>query len=320
MGVCHTSTVDHQHELAAVKQGAPFVLPETAFHRINCTKDQDDHRDLVFDHSQHSKVKHAAPPAAVDLRPSESFPIYNQGRIGSCTANALAAAFHFEQLRQGINGFSPSRLFVYYNERVLEGKTSRDTGASLRDGIKVLHKLGVCDESMWPYEAWRMAQRPREECYKAAQANRCLKYARVEQNLDALRACLAAGYPFVFGFQIFCDFIVGDVSATGVMTIPPRGHSHGGHAVQACGYDDERRVFIVRNSWGEDWGDRGHFYMPYDFIVHPQLCFDFWVIHFVEGGDFPAVDKATAAANAKAKNKQKTAAQATSRRAGSGGA
>ena len=57
----------------------------------------------------------------------------------------------------------------------------------------------------------------------------------------------------------------------------------GGHAVTAVGYDDFKECFIVRNSWGEGWGDKGYFYMPYQYISHPMLAQDFWAINWVEG-------------------------------------
>ena len=52
----------------------------------------------------------------------------------------------------------------------------------------------------------------------------------------------------------------------------------GGHAVMCVGYDDERGVFIVRNSWGTGWGDGGYFYMPYGYMTNEDLADDFWVL------------------------------------------
>lgn len=250
-------------------------------------RDAPDHRDLVFNVAAHSKVRDVELPAAVDLRPAESFPLYNQGELGSCTANALCTAFHFIQLQEGVQDFAPSRLFVYFNERAIEGHVGEDTGASLRDGIRSLLTWGVCDEKLWPYDVSQFTVQPKKECYDAALANRCKQYARVEQNLANLKGCIAAGYPFVFGFMVLCDFMAGEVQNTGDMEWPPKGMPHGGHAVQACGYDDAKQCFIVRNSWGQEWGDNGYFYMPYRFITHPQLCHDFWAIVLVDGAEFP---------------------------------
>ncbi len=50
----------------------------------------------------------------------------------------------------------------------------------------------------------------------------------------------------------------------------------GGHAVMAVGYDDNTRLIKIRNSWGKEWGKKGYFFMPYDFIINPNYCDDFW--------------------------------------------
>merc|ERR1719210_2114715 len=196
---------------------------------LDCKRDTVDHRDWIFNVAEHSKVKGSDLPTSVDLRPAEAFPLYNQGELGSCTANALCAAFHFI-------------------ERAIEGHIREDSGASLRDGIKSLCVWGVCDEELWPYDVSTFKKQPTPECYAAAKGNRCTTYARVEQKLESLKGCIAAGFPFVFGFMVLCDFMAGDVQSTGVMEWPPKGMPHGGHAVQACGYDDAKQCFIVRNS------------------------------------------------------------------------
>ena len=52
----------------------------------------------------------------------------------------------------------------------------------------------------------------------------------------------------------------------------------GGHAVLAVGYDDKGECLIVRNSWGENWGQKGYFQMPYGYVVGKKLAQDFWTI------------------------------------------
>jgi len=268
-------------------------VPSLRSLRLDLKPDAFDPRDWVFNVSAHSKVKGAALPSCVDLCPQEPFPVYNQGSLGSCTANTLAAAFHFEQCRQGLKTLRPSRLFIHYNERTAEGKISEHAGSSLRDSIRALKRSGVCSERLWPYSGAKFAEKPSPECYAAAKANTCQQYARVEQTLESLKGCLTAGFPFVFGFQVACDFMLGDMQSSGTMSWPPQGATQGGHAVQACGYDDKRSVFIVRNSWGAGWGDQGYFYMPYEFIVDPELCQDFWAIMWAEGEEFPTTRPAT---------------------------
>jgi len=208
--------------------------------------------------------------------------------LGSCTANALCAAFHFNQVKEGVMDFTPSRLFLYYNERAMEGNIGSDSGAYLRDGIKSLNKIGVCPETTWPYDVSTFTDKPLEKCYDEATKNTAKEYARVPLTLEDMKACIAEGFPFVFGFAVLASFFSEEVSNTGNMPMPqPTDYVLGGHAVQACGYDDERKVMIVRNSWGEEWGDKGYFYMPYDYICDPNLAADFWAIKFVDSCDFP---------------------------------
>ena len=221
-------------------------------------------------------------PQQVDLRPGCP-PVYDQGQLGSCTANALAAAFDFERRRQGLEFITPSRLFIYYNERVAEGTVDQDAGAELRDGIKTLNQQGACPESLWPYVVERFTMTPGPECFGAALKDRALRYARIEQTALAMKIQLAAGYPFVFGFSVFGAFEGDTVARTGVVPLPAKDEAPlGGHAVLAVGYDDARQAFLVRNSWGATWGLAGHFWLPYAYLMSPDLASDFWDVTLVE--------------------------------------
>ena len=98
-----------------------------------------------------------------------------------------------------------------------------------------------------------------------------------------LKGCLAAGYPFVFGFTVLSSFETQEVADTGVMPMPADGDKQlGGHAVCCVGYDDDKQCFVVRNSWGSSWGDGGYFYMPYKYMTDSGLASDFWTIRWVE--------------------------------------
>lgn len=227
-------------------------------------------------------------PQAVDLR-AHCPPVYNQGSLGSCTANALAAAIAFEQRKLAEPlVFTPSRLFIYYNERALQNTITADTGAPLREGIKATNRMGVCPEddlenaANWPYDPMEFAVRPSNPCYDAARHVRALRYQRLRHALEDLKGCLAEGYPFVFGFTVYTSFEGDQVKQTGAMPLPEPGETViGGHAVMAVGYDDTRQVLIVRNSWGPGWGDKGYFYMPYEYLIARGLARDFWTIHLI---------------------------------------
>jgi C1A family cysteine protease len=220
-------------------------------------------------------------PSSVDLRP-QCPPVYDQGQLGSCTANAIAAAIEFDQIKQKKTPFIPSRLFIYYNERAMEGTVDSDAGAAIRDGIKAVNKKGACNETEWPYDVSRFTVKPSDQCYKDALLDRALKYQSISHNLNQMKACLASGYPFVFGFTVYESFESSEVAQTGIVPMPQYEEQVlGGHAVVAVGYNDAQRVFIVRNSWSDQWGDKGYCYMPYAYLTNSQLASDFWTIRLV---------------------------------------
>jgi C1A family cysteine protease len=221
-------------------------------------------------------------PLSVDLRP-QCPPIYDQGQLGSCTANAIAGMLEFDQIRQVEHSFVPSRLFIYYNERAKEGTVNEDAGAMIRDGVKVVAKQGYCDELGWSYDISRFAVKPPAFCYAYALKFKALSYQRIQvHNLHAMKACLALSFPFVFGFLVYESFESNEVASTGVMPMPQSGEQIlGGHAVMACGYDDARQALLVRNSWGIDWGLAGYFWMPYAYLTASKLTDDFWTIRSV---------------------------------------
>jgi C1A family cysteine protease len=210
--------------------------------------------------------------------------VYDQGQLGSCTANAIGGAIEFDQRKQGTNEFMPSRLFIYYNERVIEGTVSHDSGAQIRDGIKSVATLGAPSEADWPYDITNFAQQPPEAAFNDAKQDIVSSYARVAQLLIQMQGCLASGYPFVFGFTVYDSFESDAVAQTGTVPMPGPGENVlGGHAVVAVGYDDSKRVFIVRNSWGDGWGVKGYCFMPYEYLLTPTLSSDFWTIRSVTG-------------------------------------
>jgi C1A family cysteine protease len=148
----------------------------------------------------------------------------------------------------------------------------------LRDGIKTLAKQGVCSEKSWPYKISKFTVKPNVACYKEALKHQIISYHRI-LTLDEMRACLAEGFPFVFGFTVYESFESQEVARTGVVNMPKRSEQvMGGHAVMAVGYDDSQERFIVRNSWGTSWGIKGYFTMPYKYIADRNLSDDVWTI------------------------------------------
>lgn len=255
--------------------------------RFGWRPDLPDIRDYVFTSLRPMMV---SLPARVDLRTTKWLPpVYDQGQLGSCTANAIAAAIEYDRRRQALADFTPSRLFIYYGERSIEGTINQDAGAEIRDGVKFAARSGACPETLWPYrESW-FATKPTADCYTAALADCVKAYSRIDHtNLRALKTCIAQGDPFVFGFTVYASFEGDEVARTGKLELPRAGESVvGGHAVLAVGYDDDDERFIVRNSWGDGWGDGGYFTMPYAYAIDPNLADDFWHVSTVGYGPSP---------------------------------
>ena len=241
--------------------------------------DLPDHRDLMY---SAIAPKISRLPDQVDLR-STCSPVENQGSLGSCTANALAGALEFLELQKAAIFVDLSRLFIYYNERVIEGTVKEDSGAFLRDGIKSLAKQGVCPEAEWPYQISSFKKKPTAKCYKDAKKHQITSYHRIS-TIDEMRTCLADGFPFVFGFTVYEAFESAAVAKTGVLNMPrPDERVVGGHAVMAVGYENRAKRFILRNSWDTDWGMKGYFTMPYDYLDPAgNLADDFWTIRAAE--------------------------------------
>jgi C1A family cysteine protease len=249
--------------------------------RFGWIPDLPDQRDHVF--AAPAAVM-AVLPSKVDLRPTCP-PVVDQGQLGSCTANAIANAHRFDQMKQGVTAnFLPSRLFIYYNERAMEGTVKSDSGAQIRDGIKSIAKKGVCPETpTWPYVISQFAKKPPASAYKIALKHQAIAYQRVIQSSSQMKGCLAAGYPFVAGFTVYESFESQAVAKTGKVPMPASGEQViGGHAVLAVGYDDSSQTFIMMNSWSTAWGDKGYFYMPYAYLTDSDLASDFWTVRVVE--------------------------------------
>lgn len=236
--------------------------------------DLPDHRDRLYGAVRPVPAKL---PPAIDLRHVCS-PVENQEELGSCTANALAGALEFLERKDRAPYINVSRLFIYYNERVIGHTVRSDSGAMLRDGIKTLKNQGVCSEKGWPYTISKFSLKPVPACYKEALEHQITSYHRI-LTLDEMRACLAEGFPFVFGFTVYEGFESQEVSKTGIAQMPkPDERTVGGHAVLAVGYSDPDRRFLVRNSWGTGWGMKGYFTIPYDYLADRNLSDDFWTI------------------------------------------
>ncbi len=248
-------------------------------HKYGWRPDKPDHRDLKFAAPKH--LEHALPPKT-DLRPGCPAP-YDQGDLGSCTGQSISGLIQYDLIKQDpTKAFQPSALFIYYNERVLENSINEDAGAEIRDGIKTLIRWGVCPEQYWPYVIAKFKTKPSKFAYNSAVPHRISQYMRINQFANDMKSCLADGHPFVFGIAVYESFESEEVAKTGVVPMPGKNERMlGGHAICCVGYDDAEQRFLIRNSWGSDWGMGGYFTIPYDYVLNPDLSSDFWTIRFV---------------------------------------
>jgi len=213
-------------------------------------------------------------PPSIDLRPK--IPItYDQGQLGSCTANALCYAYIYL-----IPSFVPSRLFLYYNERKIDNSISYDAGSTITTGINALKTFGLCKESAWPYYTSKFTLKPSVPSYNDGLNHKVTEAMRVNQTLADLQGCLASGFPFILGILVYMSFESATVARTGMVPMPNVNKERllGGHAVTCVGYDNSKQIFIMKNSWGTSWGDKGCFYLPYNYMLSKSLTSDIWKI------------------------------------------
>ena len=212
-------------------------------------------------------------PSSVDLRNICSA-IDDQGNLGSCTANAGVGLLEALDKKPDGKYTDLSRLFLYYNTRVLEGTVRYDSGCTVRNTLKAMFKYGVCPESRWPYKIEKYRTKPNATSYKDG-LRRVIKGYYSMRTLGEIKASLAEGMPVMFGFTVYENFESEEVVRTGQLGMPsPKDAVLGGHCVLAVGYDDASQKLIVRNSWGM-WGDAGCFYMPYEYVTQ-KIASDFW--------------------------------------------
>jgi C1A family cysteine protease len=229
----------------------------------------------------------SALPPRVDLRKYMTA-VEDQSAVNSCTANAIAGAYEYLAKRSLGDAGDISRLFIYYNARQFDG-IEGDAGSTITGSISVLQEMGACTEATWPYSPDLVDAEPDTNAYSEAEYYLLEDAQEIDVDLDAMKHCLAEGYPFAFGLRLFKSFDRAGMSGKVPMPNPDTEvgrESHGNHAMLCVGYSDAKQVFIVRNSWGEGWGNSGYCFIPYDYLANPDYCFDCWTIRSVSDLDF----------------------------------
>jgi len=226
------------------------------------------------------KFASAKLPSKVDLR-SYMTEVEQQGGTNSCVANAVAGAYEYLVKRHlGDEAYDVSRLFIYYNARYIR-EIEEDEGCLIQDAIEGLKEYGACSEETWTFDEEIVNEEPSEEAYEEAANFLVESVELVPLELDAWKSALAEGNPIIFGINLYQSF--DKQRKKGLVPMPSETEasreSHGGHAMLCVGYSDKDKVFIVRNSWGEDWGDGGYCYIPYSYLVNPKFNDgDSWII------------------------------------------
>jgi C1A family cysteine protease len=221
-------------------------------------------------------------PKVVDLRPQMP-PVDDQGSAGSCGSHAITGAAGYLQIKSGKPFQHLSRLFSYYSTRDIEGDTDQDGGIQIRDGIKAFASVGICEESLWPYDISQLTIKPPVGCYTDAFGRKAVSYQSID-TVAQMQQCLADGFPFVGGISVYDSFESEGVASTGIVPMPNPSKEtlQGGHALCFVGYDMGKKMFIGRNSWSTSWGIKGYFMIPFDYLGNPDLSDDFWTIRVEE--------------------------------------
>ena len=240
-----------------------------------CIRDGPDLRDFKFSFSA------IQPPfQTVDLRTANVIPpVLDQGNLGSCVSNAVSNSLRYLLRKNKLPDFQPSRLFIYYFTRLIEGSVSSDSGCTIRDCMKELTSYSCCDEKLWPYTTSKFATLPSTSCVRAAHNNiKGLKYMSVTNSLVAIKACINSKNLVTIGIPVWSSFESQSTGQTGIVPMPDINTETmlGGHCMNIVGYNEIKKWFIVENSWGTGWGDKGYLYIPYDYIL--KYGWDFWCL------------------------------------------
>lgn len=231
--------------------------------------------DKVDWRDQYYNVAHALKRESVDFRLAASG-IEQQSDLGSCTSQAIVGAYELILKRDHLESFVElSPLFLYYNARLQDNTINEDVGAYPRDALKAAKQYGICTEKLWPYDTSKFNVRPSDECYRDGLTRTIKKYYRLT-GVNDITDALNAENPVVAGIRVFKAFEEINPSDPILKLPEPNEEPIGAHAILFVGYDLNRRLILARNSFGSSWGERGHFWIPFDYLTN-QLT-DAWII------------------------------------------
>ena len=215
--------------------------------------------------------------SSVDLRKYFT-PVKDQGKIGACSAFALVSIFEFILKKNRQSDINLSEQFVYYNSRKSKGMSHSDSGSSITEILNSMKQQGVCLEHLFPYNPDNLVQEPPVEAYDDAQTRKIICAKNVKHNLHDIKSAVYEGYPVAITIKIFDSF----QPWKGFIRIPSEQEIQNGkfgyHTMVICGYNDEARFFVVRNSWGSNFGEKGYCYIPYAYFENDSLSSSAFII------------------------------------------
>jgi len=242
------------------------------------------HPDLILGDNLHALSAKALPNVIVevngvlDLRPWCST-IEDQGHIGSCVGNGTVGALEFLQIRNGVTLQELSRLFIYYNARLMTQEQDQDVGCYIRIAFATLSSLGTCSEAKWPYDVSKVFIRPSWGAYREAYPNKITSFYRIasegQERIEDIKFALRSNHPIVFGMIIDDEYQ--KVGFDGRVLMPGNSRANpGGHCQMIVGYDNNTKCWLVRNSWGKNWACDGYAWAPWAYLDASEAN-DFWV-------------------------------------------
>jgi C1A family cysteine protease len=256
-------------------------------YKCKLKKQKNDIRDYKF-HIEYEQIISVNLPDKINLYNLIQLPILDQYNLGSCTANVTSNAILFYLKQYKMKEYQPSRLYIYYFSRLLEGNINEDSGCDIRSVLKAISKYGVCDELIYPYNTSKFKEKPPYYCIIDAKLRiKKIRYLSIEQNLRVIKNCLYRGYPIILGVNMYESFEDKDTLNSGDIPIPDINieKNLGFHCILLIGYNEynnNNKFFIFINSWGDNVGYNGIFNIPYEYILSNNLASDFWAIDYIE--------------------------------------
>jgi C1A family cysteine protease len=266
---------------------AAFVDSVRRDPRLGWKPELPDARDRAFNVKRALRKIRRNIPSKVDWRDDPRFPsLTAQGNLGSCVPHGVGFGFKWRQRLLGLPDFDPSRLFIYYEGRKMEGTVNYDSGLYIRDGLKVANKLGAPHEELWPYEIGRYRQMPPQAAYVDGERHQAIGYESVPVKMPEVKIALAAQHFVIMGFTVYTSFF--DTGSNGFVRDPnpAKERVEGGHCMDYVGYRRMRAPWestyydwgIFANWWDPTFGDNGFVYMKMRWACNEQYADDFWVI------------------------------------------